>query len=523
MQIRTLKKALAVSLTAALLLSVAACSTQDRGNETESAVTPTQTEAAAPESEKASETEQPASEAAAPAAETTAETEKASENETTSETVKETEAETTPEETETEPETEPELTEEDIQNAALAAVTEAYPGLSVEGLVRTETPDVEWNGLPYHLLSDLPIDESAYGNPFAARLAKAAENNAFQEDGYLVFLEGELYPSYFVERDGYQILPVSTGRKEGVYQVLPFRNGETYMEYLTLLADMTNAYSDYGYALYNTQYYLHGTITETAEDGTYMMVDGEASRYEEDGTESKLTGTFRVATVPGETYSYDGTTVSFLTVFAENEEGPAFPVVAEEEVAEAPEAEVAETAATETEAAEVAETVAVETKAAEEENVLRVAVVEASRLGKLKMGVYNQILPEIRVCEKILSNRMHIAGTVYTAELDGTTIEYRLPDSWMVGENVLVREGNSLSFVQKASDMEDCGGYLFSLMFFEDDSYTDLPSMQVVTQANGKTLVAMFPTDVQYNADTAAEYHALWEDVPAILDTINVR
>ena len=286
MQIRTLKKALAVSLTAALLLSVAACSTQDRGNETESAVTPTQTEAATPESEKASETEQPASEAAAPAAETTAETEKASENETTSETVKETEAETTPEETETEPETEPELTEEDIQNAVLAAVTEAYPGLSVEGLVRTETPDVEWNGLPYHLLSDLPIDESAYGNPFAARLAKAAESNAFQEDGYLVFLEGELYPSYFVERDGYQILPVSTGRKEGVYQVLPFRNGETYMEYLTLLADMTNAYSDYGYALYNTQYYLHGTITETAEDGTYMMVDGEASRYEEDGTES---------------------------------------------------------------------------------------------------------------------------------------------------------------------------------------------------------------------------------------------
>ena len=558
MQLKLLKKNLAVSLTAALLLSMAACATNNSETPAGSQ-TPNQTEGTVLSPEKDSEgttleVVDPASEAPASASETM--TEPTAEAEVSGSATME-ETETVPE-TETIPETEPETTEEDVEKAVLAALADAFPGLSVEGLIRNDANDLEWKGMHYHVLSELSVDESAYGSPFAARLAKAAENNAFQEDGYLVFLEGELYPSYFVEREGYQILPVCTGRKEGVYQVFPLRSGENHLEYYTLMSNMADAYSLYAEELYNAQYYLTGTITETAEDGTYMMVDGSAVRFEKDGTETTLSGTFRVATVPGGFYSADGKSVTLLTVFHEAEEAPAFPMVedtktadmdapiaeeteaveAESSMADETEAVEAESPMTdetnapetdapmtnETNAPEAESPMADETNAPEaEENVIRVAVVEASRLGQLKMGVYDQILPEIRNCEKILSNRMIIAGTVYTANLEGTQIEYRLPNNWVLNDTVLVREGQSLRFVHKASDMAECGGNLFSLMFFEDNSYMELPSMEVVTQKDGKTLVAIFPSDVQFDGQTADEYIALWDDIPAILDTVNIQ
>ena len=48
-------------------------------------------------------------------------------------------------------------------------------------------------------------------------------------------------------------------------------------------------------------------------------------------------------------------------------------------------------------------------------------------------------------------------------------------------------------------ELNEQGGWLFSIGVYKDDSYTEMPSYEVIKKKGSKTYVAMYPTDVQFD------------------------
>ncbi len=72
----------------------------------------------------------------------------------------------------------------------------------------------------------------------------------------------------------------------------------------------------------------------------------------------------------------------------------------------------------------------------------------------------------------------------------------------------------------------DNGGYLFGILFYEDDSYLNNPDVQVLGSVQDGTYVLDGPTDYQaYYEDAAisAEYDALSSEVSWVIDHITLK
>ncbi len=99
-------------------------------------------------------------------------------------------------------------------------------------------------------------------------------------------------------------------------------------------------------------------------------------------------------------------------------------------------------------------------------------------------------------------------------------LRVEIPASWD-GKFVAIPYRSGLRFYSTA-DWLDLGGHLVTLMFYaEGEEYDYLPAYEVVgtLRKDGKawTVVAMFPTDVQFDQETAEVYNELANTVPELL------
>ncbi|MCH5251750.1 MAG: hypothetical protein J1F22_02140 [Lachnospiraceae bacterium] len=66
------------------------------------------------------------------------------------------------------------------------------------------------------------------------------------------------------------------------------------------------------------------------------------------------------------------------------------------------------------------------------------------------------------------------------------------------------KHGSYVAFYSKKCYKQKKEGWLFTIMRYKDDSYTDMPSYELVGKWNGLYYVALFPTDVQTEGVTKA-------------------
>lgn len=107
----------------------------------------------------------------------------------------------------------------------------------------------------------------------------------------------------------------------------------------------------------------------------------------------------------------------------------------------------------------------------------------------------------------------------------------RLPESWRDKYIVEYDETDTtygLSFYQKAAKDAGFGGWLFTLTSFpEDIDYSQYPQYELVgaiRSAGGfdEHLVAIYPSDVQFDEPQREQYTAMYADIPSILAGITV-
>ena len=108
--------------------------------------------------------------------------------------------------------------------------------------------------------------------------------------------------------------------------------------------------------------------------------------------------------------------------------------------------------------------------------------------------------------------------------MDGWRVRLTLPREWK--ELCVVENDGRLNFSQKVSLQEE-GGWLFSLSLIEgpyDSEGPDaLPACETVLEKDGMTLLAIYPTDVQFNdaaEEIAEEYQRMQAEIPGILETV---
>lgn len=86
----------------------------------------------------------------------------------------------------------------------------------------------------------------------------------------------------------------------------------------------------------------------------------------------------------------------------------------------------------------------------------------------------------------------------------------KIPANWkknyVINKSKDKKHGSYVSFSSKKCYKETGDGWLFSIMRYKDDSYTDMPQYELVGKWNGYNYVAVFPTDVQtFGASKAAK------------------
>ncbi len=104
-----------------------------------------------------------------------------------------------------------------------------------------------------------------------------------------------------------------------------------------------------------------------------------------------------------------------------------------------------------------------------------------------------------------------------------------LPGQWQdqaVWETQETDVTYALAFYEPNSRDAGYGGWLFSLMAIpEEMDYADFPDAQLVgrlTAEDGfvENLVALYPTDVEFDSENEATYQSLYDQIPDILSTV---
>jgi len=89
-----------------------------------------------------------------------------------------------------------------------------------------------------------------------------------------------------------------------------------------------------------------------------------------------------------------------------------------------------------------------------------------------------------------------------------TDFTLKLPANWKnnyVQKNSRNKKhGSYVAFYAKKCYNQTKAGWLFTIMRYKDDSYTDMPSYELAGKWNGYYYVVLFPTDVQTEGATKA-------------------
>ena len=109
-------------------------------------------------------------------------------------------------------------------------------------------------------------------------------------------------------------------------------------------------------------------------------------------------------------------------------------------------------------------------------------------------------------------------GNLHEATLRGWRLRIRLPQDWEDLCNIYT-DSFTMTFLQKATREAD--GLLFFLTVTQEDfGEIGVPHYRVVAQQDDTALIAVFPTDVQFDESAAEEYAWLYEQIPEILTSV---
>ena len=98
-----------------------------------------------------------------------------------------------------------------------------------------------------------------------------------------------------------------------------------------------------------------------------------------------------------------------------------------------------------------------------------------------------------------------------------------LPDEWKEICHYSVVDGNTVTLREKASYESFGGGKLCTIMMMptDDDTYQDFPDYELLcaldTPDGSFYVIALFPTDVQFDEDTADIYNTMMDELMSVL------
>ncbi len=115
--------------------------------------------------------------------------------------------------------------------------------------------------------------------------------------------------------------------------------------------------------------------------------------------------------------------------------------------------------------------------------------------------------------------KMTEEGPEKIIDTDYFTLKLGAGDTWIYE----IDNDRSISLYNIISRDSKKGGLLCSITAYDegDTSYEDLPSFTEAGQAGGKTIVVIYPTDVQFdtnNAQAAEEYKVVFQQLEKIRD-----
>lgn len=100
------------------------------------------------------------------------------------------------------------------------------------------------------------------------------------------------------------------------------------------------------------------------------------------------------------------------------------------------------------------------------------------------------------------------------------TFELTLPSSWE-GAYAVREADTSVIFYELQNHHYNAQGRLFTIRSIEAGAYDEgmFPEYTYLGEYDGYCIVALFPTDVQYTAEYAAEYQTLFADCNAVIES----
>lgn len=131
------------------------------------------------------------------------------------------------------------------------------------------------------------------------------------------------------------------------------------------------------------------------------------------------------------------------------------------------------------------------------------------------------------------SGSLTVQQTAYAAVKKTITVKaasdftLKVPADWknnyILKKSKNKKHGSYVAFYEKKCHKQTKQGWLFSIARYEDESYQELPTYELVGKWNGINYVAVFPTDVQFEGATSAamkQYQKLDKSVKKVARSI---
>lgn len=371
------------------------------------------------------------------------------------------------------------ISEEDVRRLVL----ETDPEAKISVVVGFDV--VSWyqhDGSRFFVDSGTVTGLSNLSESAAAQLSALNEANAVSHgtdgQGYLIFLEGETLPSYYVEESRVWITRSGlVGDTNKYWMVFPVRDEEMLGAFQDTLSQAKGDLSDYADKLEQLQYFISGSVEELNEEYHYILLNGTAEQY---STGDYYQGKIRLD------YNKEGEE----WVAQDNIYGVAAFSWRDEETHDD----------------------------GEWNGYKGFNSAKESFLGYSLEGTHKSIEGNVDFYLKILQNTPPLQGIDYEEALGDWLLRFTVPEEWKDICDIETAE-NVVSFYQKASRAE-MGGWLFDLAAMEGTGYLEIPHYEIVAEEEGVTLLAIFPTDVQFDGNTMAEYEEMQARIVEILDSV---
>ena len=392
-------------------------------------------------------------------------------------------------------------------------LAELNPEAQVSAVLSFGSEPIRLDGFSYARLNTLSVPEellSAFPEE-AEELSRLNQENAMPESGYLVFFQGNRFPTYFMDEaaldQGSDPYLTCTVRKDGVYQVFPVASWETaeaYQSLFTRLEDecLASLLSNLTQAPGMEAWAAEGEMAEGVMESE-MADETMESGMTEEAMETEMASEAMETEMASEAMETEMTEEAMETEMASEamETEMASEAMETETAGETMESEMTEEAM-ETEMTE-------ETMAPEEE------AFDPARLS-------NELLPLIREYRKLLENRFPLEGSAQETLLGDMKVRISLPADW-AEQTMLLREEaedgtEELVLLHKETAAEGGSGKLFTLRLAEAPAEGET----VLDQEGDVLLTALVPETPDCGAATLAEYSALFLQIEDVLDTADL-